>query len=128
VGAPLNAHRIVDGVLAAVADDDGRPAGDREYVALGAARAGEAFYPDAWYHALTVSLSDRAASRMDLMHRKVDDLREATTVVRRLLASDEHVDVVVDPDDVEPLRAAVGSRSSAERIRGWGGTLAGADR
>jgi hypothetical protein len=129
VGAPLDAHRIVDGVLAAVADDDGRPAGDREYVALGAARAGEAFYPDAWFHALTVSLTDRTATRMDLMHRKVDDPTEAAAVVRRLLVSEDHVDVVVDPHDVPGLRQALGSPSLADRVHGWrAGAVAGADR
>jgi hypothetical protein len=129
VGAPLDAHRIVDGVLAAVADEDGAPAGRREYVALGAARAGEAFYPDTWYHALTVSLTGRAADRMDLLHRKVDDPTEATGVVRRLLETDDHVEVVVDPREVRPVRLALGDRSLARRVRGWNpGTVVGGRR
>jgi hypothetical protein len=49
-------------------------------------------------------------------------------VVRLLLHSDEHVDVLVDPDDVGPLQASVGSRFLAQRIHGLGGAVAGADR
>jgi hypothetical protein len=119
VGAPLSVSRMADGILAAADHRGGGAAFERDYLAVGPDRAAEGFYPDAWYHGVTVTLSARVATRLNVLRAPVDRLDAATGLARRLLRQNPDVTLLVDPSYAAAVRAGLGSADLAARVDGW---------
>ena len=96
-----------------------------EYVALGDATAAEAFYPDGWFHALTGAISNDTFARMAVLRKRADSVEAAEPLVRKLLVEDATLRVVVDPERVDELRAALGDAALADRVVAWTQSAAG---
>ncbi len=119
VGTPYAADRIAHGVLAAARASAGAPAFEVDYLAIGPDRAARAFYPDVWFHAVTVSLTDRTGGRLADRDVRVTDLEDAVTASRSLLDREPRVTVVVSPVYADALRERLGVPGPGERVRSW---------
>lgn len=118
VSPPYNRAGIAHGVLAAASSTISGSVGV-EYVPLGAGAAVQAFYPDAWYHAVSVSLTRRAWSRLAVLRHHADSPEAAAALISQLMTSDQSLRVLVDPASVDVLRRGVGSASLARRVLPW---------
>ena len=126
--SPYSSERLSDGVLAAVRAA-GRSSGfEYDYLAIGGEGAVQAFYPDTWFHAITVSESADSSARMVVLKKKIDDVAEAAGPVRRLLLADPHLRIIVAPQHVAPLRARLGARDLARRVVTWTSVQAEGER
>jgi hypothetical protein len=116
---PFTRSGMAAGVLAASAGVERTQTFKREYLPLGTGRAVEAFYPDAWYHAVNASLSYDALSRLAVLRTPVNSVEQAVPVARTLLEADSGVTIVVSPKFVDALRKGIGSDILAERVIAW---------
>jgi hypothetical protein len=119
MGRPYSADRVARGVLAASELSRVGDGARTDYLAIGPGRAAEAFYPDAWYHGVTVSLTARARGRLDQLRMPVDGLDEAVPTTRRLLDRDPAALVIVAPEYAAPLRARLEDSQLARRVITW---------
>jgi hypothetical protein len=116
---PYSPDRIADGIIAAASGTTSRQGVHRDYLAVGADRAAQPFYPDGWYHGVLASLSTRVQHRIDLQRHSVHDVAEAIPVARRLLRTDRRVVVVVEPSTLGPLRRGLADTGLAARVVPW---------
>jgi hypothetical protein len=119
MAGPYSADRVARGVLAAVRGSSHEQAFGREYVAIGADRAAEAFYPDGWYHGILPSLTRDVQDRVDVLRHHVDTPRAAVPLVRRLLVSHPDLEVIVDPRYAPSLRDSLARDDLARRVITW---------
>ncbi len=108
VGSRQALTAAADGLFRAIDASTQRTAFDRDYVALGEQRGAKAYYPDAWFHAAWATSNDRAGARYDLLRVRLDDAVGPRPTVRKVLESDPRLEVLVAPDQVAELRAALG--------------------
>jgi hypothetical protein len=95
INPPYTREGIARGVLDATGDLDPARSLEREYVALGAGNALQIFYPDAWYHAINGTVTNKAMERMNVLRVRADDVDLAVPLIRRLLETNERVTVAV---------------------------------
>jgi hypothetical protein len=119
VGDRAEAHALADGILAAVGTSTRRSSFDREYVALGPHRGAEAFYADAWYHAIFASSTSVTGARLDQLRVRVVGVDDVDDIVATMLDEHADVEVVVPPAYVAPLRARMNSPEHRSRIVSW---------
>jgi hypothetical protein len=119
VRAPYSGERMASGVLAAVSSTSSQESFQRDYIALGPHAAGQVYYPDAWYHAILASMSQRAGERFGGLRVKALDVDHAAPLVRRLLEDQPRLRVIVAPRFFEPMRRALGSSDLAARVVTW---------
>lgn len=117
--APYDRVKVADGILAAVDGQSSSGSFRRDYLALSPHRVGEAFYPNGWYHGILASLSLDAYERNNVLRAKVVDAEAAAPLVTRLLEQQPGLEIVVAPEQVEPLRRALGSPRLASRVIPW---------
>jgi hypothetical protein len=84
--------RVAAGILDAARSGTGQSF-HRDYLALGGQRLAQAFYPDAWYHAILASDTQDAWTRQNAMRRRVDGVAQAVPLVRVLLRADPRLEV-----------------------------------
>ncbi len=119
VRTPYSGDDMAAGVLAAVGSTGSRESFQRDYIALGADRAKQLYYTDAWYHAILASMSQRAGERFGDLRVTAPDVARAAPRVRRLLEEQPGLRVVVAPQFVDPMRRALGSPDLATRVVTW---------
>lgn len=107
VRPPYSRPLLARGVLVAVASTTPAASLEREYLPLGPGNAIQTFYPDAWFHAITASVTDTVWSRMAVLRVKADTPSDAAPLVERLLSEDPSVRVMVAPPYVDELRAVL---------------------
>ncbi|MGA8208945.1 MAG: hypothetical protein WB798_02205, partial [Nocardioidaceae bacterium] len=118
LSTPYSATRLTDGILAATAATTPSAALRQEYLALGPDGAAQAFYADAWFHALTTSLTVTVSQRFAVLRLRLDDADDAAPRARLILQRDPAVELVVAPAYVEPLRRRLGPGPLAPRVVG----------
>ena len=117
---PYSAERLAAGILSAVDSSGSRVSFERDYVALSPDGAGQAFFADAWFHAILASGTTRASTRLEVLGTKALGVDDATPLVRRLLSRDQGLEVIVSPTYVESLRQRLGTPALASRVITWG--------
>ena len=116
ISPPYTREGIARGVLAAAANVAPASTLGREYLPLGEGRAMQPFYPDAWYHAINATVTDKAMGRIDVLRVRADRLEQAVPLVREVLESDSGATFVVPANYAEPLRQALGEPGMAARV------------
>jgi hypothetical protein len=113
---PYSRVEIARGVLEAAEGVEPAESLNREYIPLGRGNALQLFYPDAWYHAINATVTNRAMERMNLLRVRADRLEQAAPLVRTVFQGDDRVTVVVAPHYVGPLQRALERRDLADRV------------
>ena len=119
LGSPYSSARLSTGVLDALRASGHASGFGYDYVAIGDDGASLAFYPDAWYHDLTVSSSVNASDRMGVIRTKIADVDQAVGPVRRLLTANPDLRIIVAPEVVASLRARLGAPDLSNRVVTW---------
>ncbi len=119
VGAPHSVTAMADGLVCALGTSNAVQSLQRDYVALGKQRGAQAFYLDAWYHAVFATSSPRVGGRLEPLRINLNDATGAAHTVQRVLSVDPGVKVIVAPDEVAQLRKALGNASSSRRVMTW---------
>jgi hypothetical protein len=119
VGRPYDAQLMAGGIISAARVTDQGDSARADYLALGPARAAEAFYPDGWYHGIESGLTARSRDRLDLLRSHVETLNEAVPIARELLQGDREATLLVAPEYAGALRAGLGDPALGDRVRSW---------
>lgn len=119
VGPPYSVDAMAEGVVSAAGGSTPEQSFGRDYVALGANRAAQAFYPNAWYHAVLASATDKMGVRLSALRLRLDGVSDALPVVRAALVADPDLEIVVAPTYVTRLRERLESPALAERVIAW---------
>jgi hypothetical protein len=110
---------VASGILRAVGSSTAGSSFRRDYVALGPQRVGQAFYADAWYHAVLASGTMHSSTRLNVLRVRAVGADDAAPLVRRLLEDDPGLRVIVAPAYVDPLRRSLASPALARRVVSW---------
>ena len=113
---PYSAMAAAAGIVEAAASTPGREGFERDYLAIGRDGALQAFYPDAWYHAVSGTLSGRASARFDVLRRHVDTVEQAVPLARGLLRGDPRLELLVPARSAAALRAGLEEPDLARRV------------
>jgi hypothetical protein len=118
-GRTLPASGVARDVLAATSVGP-RAAAGSEYLAVRGSAGSGSVLPATWFHALEGGLTTGQQSRFGAFATPVSGVPQAGDVVRALLTRNSSTRVVVAPEYLEPLRAAVGGgRALARRVTTW---------
>jgi hypothetical protein len=117
-GPPLAMSDMAAGILAASYATSRESAPLTDYLAPISNRTMAGILPAVWVHALNGGMTMRQEIRMRFLNRPPTDLAQLTVCSRRILESDAQARLLVQPDQVAALRAALGP-DLASRVTTW---------
>jgi hypothetical protein len=119
IQSPYSREAIARGVISAARASSPLRSLRQEYLPLGAGRAAQAYYPDAWFHAINVSLTEETGARINALRVPMRGVDDALPTLRELLTEDGELEVVVDPRYVASLRHRLAKPELSSRVVPW---------